>query len=49
MIIVPEAANMPPTLGQTEILAPGNWGSEWQQSTPSRPPERVPSVGFDPL
>jgi hypothetical protein len=25
MMIVPEATNMPPTLGQTEILAPGIW------------------------
>jgi hypothetical protein len=25
MMIVPEAANMPPTPWQTEILAPGTW------------------------
>ena len=27
MMIVPEAANMPPTPWQTEILAPGIWAS----------------------
>jgi hypothetical protein len=26
MMIVPESANMPPTLGQTEILGGRSWG-----------------------
>jgi hypothetical protein len=29
MMIVPEAANMPPTPWQTEILAPGIWAGAW--------------------
>jgi len=31
MRIVPEAANMPPTPWQTEVLAPGIWAGRPQQ------------------
>ena len=31
--MVPEAANMPPTPWQTEILAPGIWAGAWDANS----------------